>query len=521
MKKTQKIIIYIILGIIVLGIIGGVAYLATPTPVSHYATATVSPMNITEVVTGTGQVQPDEESVLAFDGNGGTIATVNVQDGDSVKQGEVLGTLESDILNASLQSAQAGVAAAQAQLNSLEVGAAPADVAVYTQKTSDAETALSSALHDSYLKTQDAVENQINSLFNNPGSANPTIAVYTANQATAASIDNEYISVIGNLATWQSDINSDASSPTITVSTQTESDASTTLASAKTFMADLAAVTAQLNTNNSGLTQTQINTDRTTVNTAASEVTAAISEYTSALSAYADATASLTLEQSSSTPDTLETQQAQVAAAQAQVTNIQAQIAHTVITAPFDGVITDSEPKVGEVFAAGTPAFTIMSNGVYKVEVYVSETDVAKLTVGDPAEISLDAYGSGTLFPATVTAIDPAETTDANGVSTYKVTLHFTQQDPRILSGMTANVSIDAGYAGQVIAVPSSAIVTQGADTYVLVQNSKGAFVEQLVQTGITGNNASSTSDTNTYIQIESGLSQGDVIASFGTSAGQ
>ena len=519
-KNTLSIILYSIGGIIVLGAIGAAAYLATPTPETHYPTTVASRMNITEIVTGTGQVEPDQEAVLAFNPQGGIISNVAVQAGDHVKQGQVLGSIGSDILQTSLQSAQAGVAAAQAQLNSLYAGAKPADIAVYSQKTVDAETALSSAIRDSYLKTQDAVQNQTSSLFNNPGSANPTINIYTQNPATAAAINNEYIVVAGELAKWNADINTDSQSPTITVSTQTQAIASTTLAAAKSFMADLSAITAVLNAQNSGLTQTQINTNRTLVNTAASEVNAAITEYTSALAAFSEANTSLVLEQSSSTPDTIDAQKAQVAVAEAQVANIQAQINHTVITAPFDGVITDAEPKLGEVFAAGTPAFTIMSDGVYKVEVYVSESDIAKLAVGNTATVSLNAYGSGTLFPATVTQIDPAETV-TNGVNSYKVTLHFLNTDSRIIPGMTANASIDAGYASQVVGIPSSSVITQGSATYVLAENADRTFTKQQIQTGITGSNASSTSDTDTYVEVTSGLNAGDSIASFGASTGQ
>ncbi len=493
MKKAQKIIIYSLGGIVALGAIAAAAYLATPTPTSHYVTVPVNQMNIVETVTGTGQVQPDQEAVLAFDGNGGTIATVNVQAGNNVKQGQILGTLRSDILNANLEAAQAG-------LQSVEGGAKPADIALYSQKTTDAQTTLDSTIHDAYLKTTDAVQNQIDTLFNNPGSANPTINVYTQTQAQAASINNEYVNVLGFLAAW-------------TNNTTSTTSASTTLSATKVFLTDLAAIATNLNTVSSGLTQAQINADRTAVNTAATEVNGAISEYTNALAGYQEATATLAVEQSGGTLSTIAAQQAAVDA-------IQAQINHTVITAPFDGIITDSEPKVGEVFAAGTPAFTIISTGVYKVEVYVSETDVAKLAVGDAAHITLDAYGSGTVFPAIVTQIDPAETV-TNGVNSYKITLHFTQTDPRIISGMTANVSIDAGYASQVVAVPSSALVTQSSATYVELQNANGSFTKTKVQTGITGINASSTSDTGTYVEVKSGLSASDTIASFGNSARQ
>jgi multidrug efflux pump subunit AcrA (membrane-fusion protein) len=517
MKPTRtisKIILYIVLIVIILVIIAGIVYVATPGATQEkYVTTTVSSMDLTQTVTATGEVAPDQQSVLAFDGEGfnaggGTIATVNVAVGDHVKQGEVLATLKSDTLESGLEGAQADVAAAQAQLAVIEQGATPANIAVYSQKADDAETAFSSAIHDSYLKTEDAVENETSTFFTNSVSVNPVINVPTENIITGNNINYERLVINGDLNNWQNALTSDTPNQ---VTPQAETAASTTLADAKQFFNDLNAIMNYLTTGNSGFSQTTIDADRATMTGAATEFTAAVSEYTGALSGINEAASALNLDESSATPSTIAAQTAEVAKAQAEVDADQSQINHAELTAPFDGIVTNVEPTVGEVFSVGVPAITVISGGPFKIDVGMPETDVAKLTIGDMASVTLDAYGAGTTFPTKVTTIDPAETV-VNGINSYQVTLHFLNTDPRILSGMTANVSIVTATATDVLAIPTNDIITKGTQTFVIVEtqlNGKpsGSFIEKQVTTGITGSNG--------YVEIVSGLSDGDIVAEF------
>lgn len=500
---VSKIILYIVIALVVLGIIAGIVYAVTPGATQEkYIATPVSRMDLTQTVTATGETAPDQESILAFDGLGGTVDLVNVAVGDHVTKGELLATLESDILQSGLEGAQAGVAGAEAQLAELEQGAKPADIAVYSQKVADAETALSSTIHDAYLKVQDAIENQTDTFFTNAVSSNPVINVPTENLITQSNINEERLEVGGDIGSWQNALTSDTPNQ---VTPQAEAQASTTLADAKNFLSNLGAIMDWLSPANSGFTQSQIEADIAVVNSAATEVNAGVSEYTGALSDLNEASSALTLEQSSSTPATIAAQEAAVAAAQAQADSDQAQISHSELVAPFDGIVTDVEATKGDVFDEGVPAITVISDGPMKIEVQVSETDVAKLALGDVAAVTLDAYGSGTEFPAVVTAIDPGQTV-ANGVNSYQVTLHFLNADARILSGMTANISIVTATATDAIAVPADDIITQGTQTFVMTQGVNGQFSEQQVMTGITGSNG--------YVQIVSGLSDGTVIAS-------
>ena len=68
--------------------------------------------------------------------------------------------------------------------------------------------------------------------------------------------------------------------------------------------------------------------------------------------------------------------------------------------------------------------------------------------------MTLDAYGTGTSFPATVTTVDSAETV-VNGTPSYMVTLHFTNPDGRIKDGMTGSVHLVTAEHDNVVEVPS------------------------------------------------------------------
>ena len=479
-----------------------ITVLLVPSQKSTYSTVQVHPMNVTETVNATGQVVADQEAILAFD-TPGTIAEINVQVGDIVKKGQVLGSLSSDILAANLESAQANEVAAEATLVQTQQGSRPEELAVYQQKFTDATTAFQNAMHDAYLKTQEAIEQDTDVLFTNGGSVNPEINIPTQNDTIKNNVDWERLVAGEKITNLGVLVNANSSS---TISLVTEGAASDTLNYAKKFLGDLSDAVNQLSQTGNALSQTQINNDRGVVNTAASEVNVAAAEFVSAQSAYNDAHDALTLEQAGNTPEDIQTQQAKTAAAQASVDTVQSQLNHTVIRAPFDGIVTDVAHKVGEVVSAGTPAFTMITPTL-KVETQVTENDIAKITLNDSATITLDAYGANVPFNATVTEIDPAETV-TNGINTYKVTFHFSTPDTRIRSGMTTNASIVTNESENTLAVPTQAIITKGTDTFVLAEGSNGQFTDVPVQIGITGSDG--------YTTITSGLNDGESIASFG-----
>ena len=143
-----------------------------------------------------------------------------------------------------------------------------------------------------------------------------------------------------------------------------------------------------------------------------------------------------------------------------------------------------------------------MSIGRYEMEAFVPEADIAKVKVGNKANVTLDAYGSDNFFPAEVYQIDPAETV-IEGVATYRVRLRFIQEDIRIKSGMTANIDLITKEVSQVIAIPARVVVSFAGEktVKVLVDNKP---IERKVILGVKGSDG--------MVEVLSGLKVGESV---------
>ena len=153
------------------------------------------------------------------------------------------------------------------------------------------------------------------------------------------------------------------------------------------------------------------------------------------------ATAALHQITAPATTQDIAAQEARVEAAAAQVAAANAQIAKAIIVAPFDGTVASIHANVGDIVAANTSAISLSPKSALQVHAYVSAKDAVSISVGARSMITLDAYGTHRVFPATVTIVDHAPTMQ-NGVPAYKITLQFDQDDPAIGIGMNANVTI-------------------------------------------------------------------------------
>lgn len=145
------------------------------------------------------------------------------------------------------------------------------------------------------------------------------------------------------------------------------------------------------------------------------------------------------------------------------------QLSDYYIRAPFDGIITKIDAKVGEIAAPNVPLISMMSADTFQIESYVPEVNIAQIKLGNEAQVTLDAYGESVTFAAVVMFIDPAETIK-DGVSTYKIKLKFSGNDDRIKSGMTANVSIVTFVKQNVIVVPGGVIFEKNGKNFVQVK---------------------------------------------------
>ncbi len=134
---------------------------------------------------------------------------------------------------------------------------------------------------------------------------------------------------------------------------------------------------------------------------------------------------------------------ARVEAAEATRRYAQASFDNTIIRAPFSGTVLRKEAEVGEVVAPSVgggltrgAVVTMADLTTLEVEVDVNEAYIARVTGGQPARITLDAYPD-TSFKGRVRQVVP--TADRQR-ATVQVKVSILERDPRILPEMAARV---------------------------------------------------------------------------------
>ena len=91
-------------------------------------------------------------------------------------------------------------------------------------------------------------------------------------------------------------------------------------------------------------------------------------------------------------PERIDAQRAAVAAAQGTVQQINAMLGNAVIHAPFDGVVTVKDREIGETVSPGAPVLTVTNLNDRWVRIYIPETRIGAVHLGEGAQITADTY---------------------------------------------------------------------------------------------------------------------------------
>jgi RND family efflux transporter MFP subunit len=134
------------------------------------------------------------------------------------------------------------------------------------------------------------------------------------------------------------------------------------------------------------------------------------------------------------------------------------------IRAPFDGLVTEKLVEPGNMASPGQPLVRVEDTRGFRVEVRIDESRAAALTVGQPAEVVLDA-APDTALSGTLSEVSRAVRTD-DRTTLIKVTV---PNAAGLRSGSFARVRFAGGEARRALAVPPDAVVAQGQVTSVFV----------------------------------------------------
>ncbi|HNU94596.1 MAG TPA: efflux RND transporter periplasmic adaptor subunit [Bacillota bacterium] len=177
-----------------------------------------------------------------------------------------------------------------------------------------------------------------------------------------------------------------------------------------------------------------------------------------------------------------------------------AQSDKTVLTAPFDGVVSSVAVQAGGYVGAGQPAVTVMDMSSYVVNVEIDEIDLARVEPGMAADVSFDAIPDVEL-PGKVESMGVAAMPRA-GMVVIPIRVSIRGSHDMLKPGLTTNVRILSRSIPNVVRIPvRSWIDMDGQPSAIRIAGGAPELVA--VELGLSDGN---------YTHVLSGLSPGDEI---------
>jgi HlyD family secretion protein len=415
--------------------------------------ATVRRGNITLSATGSGTLSASQSNQLNFP-TSGTIARLNVQVGDKVKQGQVLAQLGNlDQLQATVNSAQQDLVSAQQTVTTYQQSA--------SANLANAQIAV--------INDQKAVTDAQSKLIQ-PGMQRCDQTTLDAYYAKFVSLQDQ----LNALGTGSSDTNYYLN----------------TIVPMKNKVAQAYAAYQWCE----GFTQYELDSSHANLDLARAKQ-------------QQDQTTLATLQKSSGLdPITLAQDQNKVATAQSALDTAKENLDGATMKAPFDGTILSVAGQVGD--SVGTSTFiTIADFSHPQVQFAIDETDMDKVVIGEDAQVVFDSLPNQT-FTGKVVQINPSLVT-SNNVQTVQgliqLDLSKMKDLPLLLQGMTGTVTLVRAQANNVLIVPAQALRDLGDGSYgVFVVGPNNQLKLTIVQTGL---------QDLTNVEIKSGLTAGEAVS--------
>jgi HlyD family secretion protein len=145
---------------------------------------------------------------------------------------------------------------------------------------------------------------------------------------------------------------------------------------------------------------------------------------------------------------------------QATLDEAEAELEHTVIHAPFDGIVISREVSPGQAVAAGLETKTLFriarDLGEMQVRGSIDEADIGMVREGEEAEFSVDAYPNR-IFGGRVVQVRKSPEVLQN-VVTYAAIVSAPNPDKLLYPGMTASLKIITNKSSDVLTIPNSAL---------------------------------------------------------------
>lgn len=492
----------------------------TPTSTTTFRIMQARTGAVEKTVSGTGTVSNAAQETLTAP-DAGTVDSVSVKDGDTVKQGQVLAHINSPTAQQTLESKQAALtqaqntlASAQASLSNLYLTAPLAGrIKAVQVSAGDTASTVNALGFLCYLSTSRSMTLTVSgaqtSVTNNEG-VNVTLSDGSTVAGTVTGVSGSQGS----------------SNVTVTIGTDAPtvgSTATVTTTDGKTVGSGTLALVNYYKITSSGASAVSTGSGSGSGGSNGSSGSGSSGSITNVYvseNQMVGKAQNLFKLDGTSLNNTIAADQQAVTNAQNDLASAQAALNANNITSPVNGTVTSVSVKVGDSVASGGTIIGVIDPTQMQTQVTVNESDIDSVKTGQTAHVTLDAI-TGTTYTGTVTDVDTIGT-NSNGVATFNVTIGISNPT-NILVGMSTNVEIVTQSVQNVVTVPAAAILEKrGSTGYVIpassVTDSSGKSktlnnidTMQLVQEY--GKEVTIGLATTSTVEIKSGLSDGDRVA--------
>ena len=488
---------------------------AAPTQNQKNNTISVTKGVIIEEITFNGTVKPSQEVRLSFE-RAGMVRTLPFRVGEKTRAGDLVAALDKADIITQIAKAEADTAFEEAKLEELKRGPRAEELRVADVKVENAKKTLEDSLNnvfssllDAFTKSDDAVRNKLDQIIDNPHGSNPQIKSELAagNSSLEQIIESNRFLAEGKLTGGNKSLALLTTTDTLALKKNVE-EAKQHLFFIRSLLGD-AALLLSTATGNINIPQqtiegyrSAVGIGRINIETAYSNIVAAEKGWQGSQSAITLAEEEKKLVEVGSSPEEIAAQEARIKRTKAVLDGARVELKKMTLLSPINGVLTRMDIKIGETVVAGQIVAGVINDENFEVKINVPETNIAKIAVGNEAVITLDAYGPGVKFYGKLVRINPAEKI-IEGVTTYESTLEFSEADPRIKSGMTADVVFNIK-KDDVLVLPQTAVTRKRGIPYAAVVNEKGVVLERRIRIGSIGIDG--------LIEIIDGLKEGEIV---------
>jgi HlyD family secretion protein len=310
------------------------------------------------------------EEVVVAPETSGRIAEMLVDRGDAVQAGDTLVQLDGAVLQNQRSEAEAGLAAARANLDRVLVGPRSEEIAAARAALVQAEAERDGAAQ-AVISAQDAISNplsldaEITAARTQVGLAEQNVEMAEANLAETELQHNVYAEQGGDVErTWDLQLQA----------------ARAALAQAQ---AELEGAQSYLNV---------LGSMRANPLTLEAQLHAVEIEHHLAEAQVEAAHAALDELEAGSTQEQIAMAEAEVRQAQAAVGLVDAQISQLRLVAPMDGIVTSRSGQAGETATMGMPLLTIANLDEVTLVIYIPENRIGQVRLGQEVEVRVDSF---------------------------------------------------------------------------------------------------------------------------------